>query len=112
VSKDRLDVMLLPEEECASVSNDAAGWIKLVEQLRGFSIGAIGLEASGGYERGVTPKDGKAEIRKVRVTRDLGTRVEVDTGVKWGDQVILNPPVNLADGSKVQPRPDVAASDR
>ncbi len=39
-------------------------------------------------------KDGKAEIRKVRVTRDLGTRVEVDTGVKWGDQVILNPPVN------------------
>jgi RND family efflux transporter MFP subunit len=53
-------------------------------------------------------KDGKAEIRKVRVTRDLGTRVEVDTGVKWGDQVILNPPVNLADGSKVQPRPDAA----
>jgi transposase len=53
VSKDRLDVMLLPEEECASVSNDAAGWAKLVEQLRGFSIGAIGLEASGGYERGV-----------------------------------------------------------
>jgi RND family efflux transporter MFP subunit len=53
-------------------------------------------------------KDGKAEIRKVRVTRDLGTRVEVGTGVKWGDQVILNPPVNLADGSKVQPRPDAA----
>jgi hypothetical protein len=57
-------------------------------------------------------KDGKAEIRMVRVTRDLGTRVEVDTGVKWGDQVILNPPVNLADGSKVQPRPDAAASNR
>jgi hypothetical protein len=34
VSKDRLDVMLLPEEKCASVSNDAAGWTKLVEQLR------------------------------------------------------------------------------
>jgi hypothetical protein len=30
--------------------------------------------------------------------------------VKWGDQVILNPPVNLVDGSKVQPRPDAAAS--
>ena len=55
-------------------------------------------------------KDGKAEIRKVRVTRDLGTRVEVDTGVKWGDQVILNPPVNLVEGSKVRPRPDAAAS--
>ena len=112
MSKDRLDVMLLPEEECASVSNDAAGWIKLVEQLRGFSIGAIGLEASGGYERGVTPKDGKAEIRKVRVTRDLGTRVEVDTGVMWGDQVILNPPVNLVEGNKVQARAEATAPAR
>ena len=46
--------------------------------------------------------NGKAEIRKVRVTRDLGTQVEVDTGVKPGDQVILNPPVNLVEGSKVQ----------
>ena len=32
--------------------NDAAGWAKLVEQLRGFSISAVGIEASGGYERG------------------------------------------------------------
>ena len=46
-------------------------------------------------------KDGKSEIRKVRVTRDLGTQVEVDTGVKPGDRVILNPPVNLVEGSKV-----------
>ena len=52
-SKDRLDVMVLPEEQCSSVSNDAAGWAKLVEQLRGSSIAAIGIEASGGYERGV-----------------------------------------------------------
>jgi transposase len=53
VSKDRLDVMVLPEEQCSSVSNDAAGWDKLIEQLRGSSIAAIGIEASGGYERGV-----------------------------------------------------------
>jgi RND family efflux transporter MFP subunit len=46
--------------------------------------------------------NGKAEIRKVRVTRDLGTHVEVDTGVKPGDRVILNPPVSLVEGSKVQ----------
>ena len=38
VSKDRLDVMVLPEEQCSSVSNDAAGWAELVEQLRGSSI--------------------------------------------------------------------------
>jgi transposase len=34
------------------VPNDAAGWAALVEQLRGFSVSAIGIEASGGYERG------------------------------------------------------------
>jgi RND family efflux transporter MFP subunit len=45
--------------------------------------------------------NGKAEIRKVRVTRDFGTRVEVDAGVKPGDRVILNPPINLTEGSKV-----------
>jgi transposase len=53
VSKDRLDVVVLPEEKSFSVGNDAAGWAELVEQLRGFSIAAIGIEASGGYERGV-----------------------------------------------------------
>ena len=46
--------------------------------------------------------NGKAEIRKVRVTRDQGTQVEGDTGVKPGDRVILNPPVSLVEGSKVQ----------
>jgi RND family efflux transporter MFP subunit len=56
--------------------------------------------------------DGKAEIRKARVKRDLGTRVEVDTGIKARDQVILNPPVNLVDGSKVQPHPEATAPDR
>jgi len=56
-------------------------------------------------------KNGKAKIRKVNVKRDLGTRVEVDSGIKAGEQVILNPPVTLADGSKVQPRPEAAAPD-
>src|SRR4029077_1311789 len=46
--------------------------------------------------------DGKAEFRKVNVKRDLGTRVEVDSGIKVGDQVILNPPVTLVDGSKIR----------
>jgi transposase len=53
VSKDRLDVAVLPGGECFSVRNDTAGWVELVERLRDFSIAAIGIEASGGYERGV-----------------------------------------------------------
>ena len=51
MAKESLDVVVLPEQQCSSVRNDAAGWAELVKQLRGFSIAAIGLEASG--ERGV-----------------------------------------------------------
>jgi hypothetical protein len=40
VSKDRLDNTVLPEEQCSSVSNDRAGWVDLVERLRGCSIAA------------------------------------------------------------------------
>jgi RND family efflux transporter MFP subunit len=50
-------------------------------------------------------KDGRAEIRDIRVTRDLGTQVQVDGGVSAGERVILNPPVTLIDGAKVEPRP-------
>lgn len=50
--------------------------------------------------------NGKAEIRKVNVSRDLGTRLEVDSGINAGDEVILNPPVTLINGSKVQVRPE------
>jgi transposase len=52
VSKDRLDITVLPDEQCSSVRNDAAE-ADLIQQLRGSSITAIGVEASGGYERGV-----------------------------------------------------------
>jgi hypothetical protein len=38
------------------------------------------------------------------VARDLGTEVEARDGVKSGDQVILNPSVDLVEGSKVQVR--------
>jgi transposase len=51
VSKDRLDVMLLPDRRCFSVANSTAGWTELVNRLRGLT--AIGIEPSGGYERGI-----------------------------------------------------------
>lgn len=53
VSKDWLDVVVLPSEEHYRVSNDEAGWHVLRERLRMLRPRAIGLEASGGYERQV-----------------------------------------------------------
>jgi multidrug efflux pump subunit AcrA (membrane-fusion protein) len=51
-------------------------------------------------------ENGVAHFHKITVTRDMGTFVDVSDGVKAGDQVILNPPVDLADGSKVEARPE------
>jgi RND family efflux transporter MFP subunit len=46
-------------------------------------------------------EDGVAHIRKIGLVRDLGTSVEVNTGVNKGDQVILSPQVDMTDGRKV-----------
>jgi RND family efflux transporter MFP subunit len=46
--------------------------------------------------------DGTVQMRKVTVFRDMGTEVEVREGVADGDKVIRTPPVDIADGSKVQ----------
>jgi RND family efflux transporter MFP subunit len=50
-------------------------------------------------------EDGTAHVHNINVVRDFGTTVEVNSGVKDGDQVILTPPVDLADGQKVSVRP-------
>ena len=50
-SKDWLDVA--QSGECRRVSNDAAGWAELVAQLKRRKDVVIGIEASGGFERGV-----------------------------------------------------------
>jgi RND family efflux transporter MFP subunit len=49
-------------------------------------------------------ENGVAHLQKITIARDFGTEVEVHDGVKPGDQVILNPMVNLAEGSKVAVR--------
>jgi RND family efflux transporter MFP subunit len=49
-------------------------------------------------------EDGVARIHPITVVRDFGTTIEVSAGVKGGDQVILNPPVDLTDGHKVKIR--------
>jgi RND family efflux transporter MFP subunit len=78
--------------------------LKIPRKTPSFLIPAEALIFNRNGLQAAVEKDGKAEIRNVKVTRDLGTRVEVDAGLKAGERVILNPPVTLIDGSKVQPR--------
>jgi len=50
---------------------------------------------------GVVHSDGMVEIRKIRITRDLGRRVQVAQGLSESDQLIINPPGGLANGAIV-----------
>jgi RND family efflux transporter MFP subunit len=84
--------------------------LRIPRKSPSISVPADAIIFNGSGMQVAVANNGKAEIRKVGVKRDLGTRLEVDFGIKAGDQVILNPPVNLADGSKVQARPEATAA--
>ena len=42
VSKDRLDIMVLPNEQCFSVPNDEVGWATLLEVITIYEVDATG----------------------------------------------------------------------
>jgi RND family efflux transporter MFP subunit len=64
--------------------------------------GAIVFDADGLHA--LVVENGIVHSRKIAEVRDLGTEVEVSRGVKPGDEVVLTPPVDLKDNSKVQIR--------
>lgn len=47
-------------------------------------------------------ENGVARLHKITITNDYGTEVELGDGVKAGDKVVLQPPVNLENGGKIQ----------
>jgi Protein of unknown function (DUF983) len=77
-----------------------AGWVPftiglslgLLQPLKGAIVAIQWLGGMHGFAR--------ARNRR----GDLGTRLEMDTGIKPGDEVTINPLVDLVDASKVQPR--------
>ena len=80
--------------------------LRIPRKAPSFSVPADAIIFNRNGMQVAVVNNGTAEFRKVKVKRDLGTRVEVDSGIKAGDQVILNPPVTLVDGSKVQAMPE------
>jgi RND family efflux transporter MFP subunit len=49
-------------------------------------------------------ENGLVRLQKIKIARDFGKEVEVHDGVRPDDQVILNPMIDLADGSRVTVR--------
>ena len=86
VSKDRLDVAILPSGEAFAVPRDGDGLDALLERLRPLAPQAIALEATGGYETVVAATLGAAGLPVVVVNpaqvrafgRALGQRAKTD----------------------------------
>lgn len=70
------------------------------------------LFRSEGPAVGVVHPDGKVEIRKVVINRDLGDKLQIAQGLSDTDQVIINPSDGLANGVAVTvatPKPTASA---
>lgn len=52
-SKNKLDIAIHGRSECWQVANALAGWRVLASRLAKAGVSRIGIEATGGYERGV-----------------------------------------------------------
>jgi len=75
-----------------------------------FKVSADAVIFNAGGMQVAVVENGVVHLRKIGVVRDLGREVLVNSGVKQGDQVILNPAVDLAEGAKVRARPQAGVS--
>ena len=86
VSKDKLDVHVLPDGESFSVPRDAKGIEELVRRIAPLERAVIGIEATGGFERIVAAGLAAAELAVVVINpaqvrafaRSLGQRAKTD----------------------------------
>jgi RND family efflux transporter MFP subunit len=59
------------------------------------------LLASGQPAVGVVRPDGRVEVRKITISRDLGSILEISKGLSESDQIVTSPPPGLSDGTPV-----------
>jgi RND family efflux transporter MFP subunit len=84
--------------------------LHILRKTPSFKVSADAVIFNQGGLQVAVVENGVVHLRKIGVVRDLGREVLVNTGVKQGDQVILNPAVDLAEGAKVRARPQAAVS--
>jgi RND family efflux transporter MFP subunit len=75
--------------------------LRIPRKVPRLLVPAEAIILNGGALEVAVVRGGIAHIEKISVARDLGTEVEAAAGVVEGDQVIVNPPVGLADGARV-----------
>jgi RND family efflux transporter MFP subunit len=55
-----------------------------------------------GPQVGVVDESGVVHLKSIKISRDLGTKLEISDGIDETDQIIVNPSDSLTDGQKVR----------
>ncbi|TXN06358.1 efflux RND transporter periplasmic adaptor subunit [Methylobacterium sp. WL103] len=71
---------------------------------------ALIFDAAGTQVAVVQPDD-TVKLHPITIARDLGTTLELRSGLKGGDTVVLNPPADLRDGSRIVPKGGVSSGE-
>ncbi len=112
VSKERLDVCILPADERFAASNDEAGLESLCERLAASNVDLVCFEASGGFERAAVASVAGAGLTPIVVNakqvadygRALGLRAKTDALDAWKIARFAQ-----AIGPQARPLPDAEA---
>lgn len=67
VAKDTLAVCVLPDKRQRDYANTLDGWTKLLDELSGYEVQRVLLEATGGYEAGVLRYLAAADLPVMRI---------------------------------------------
>ena len=76
--------------------------LRIPRKTPSYKISADAVIFNEGGMQVAVVENGLVRLRKIGVVRDLGREILVNSGVERGDQVILNPAVDLVQGSKVR----------
>src|SRR5712675_1282215 len=104
--------LFVPQEAAVGVKPGVTAIVRVAEIPRKTPSlivpdAAVVFDAQGVYVFAV--ESGVVRQHQITEIRDLGTEMEVSEGVKAGDLVVVNPPVDLEDGKKVKIRTADAA---
>jgi RND family efflux transporter MFP subunit len=91
----------------------AGSYVQVLLPIKGDSTGTVVptnvlLFRPSGVHVAVVDGQGRVNLQRVQLGTDFGTAVEVLSGVKVGDQIVINPADSLADGDVVTLAPAVA----
>jgi RND family efflux transporter MFP subunit len=75
--------------------------LHIPRQAPSLTLPAEAIIFNGGGVQVAVVENGVVRLKRIDIARDLGRQIEARDGVKPGDKVILNPPVDLVDGTGV-----------